>query len=241
MSRFGWIARRVVEQSDIVLEILDSRFIDETKNNSVKAKIIIHVINKCDLVKKEVLEKAKKKFKNCVFVSAKEHLGTTILKKKIKELAAKNKLKTVVIGVIGYPNVGKSSVINALGGKGRARTSSEAGCTKGKQYIRLAKNFLLIDTPGVLGKGENLVLIGAKNPNTIKDPDLTVIKLLKMYQGLVEKTYGVEVKEDKEETIEDIAIKLNLKKKGNLPDIERASRRILQDWLKGKINLSKLK
>lgn len=53
--------------------------------------------------------------------------------------------------------------------------------------------------------------------------------------GLIEKTYGVEIKKDKEAVIEDIALKLNLKKKGNLPDIERASRKILQDWLDGRM------
>jgi len=60
--------------------------------------------------------------------------------------------------------------------------------------------------------------------------------LLKTHPGRVEKRYGVKVRRDKEVVIEDIAFKLNLKKKGNLPDVERASRKILQDWLDGKIN-----
>ena len=97
----------------------------------------------------------------------------------------------------------------------------------------------MIDTPGVIprekNKEEELVLIGAKNPHTIKDPDLAVIRLMKNNFGLIEKTYGVEIKKDKEATIEDIALKLNLKKKGNLPDIERTSRKILQDWLDGRM------
>ncbi len=240
MSHFGWIVHKVIEKSDIVLEILDARFIDETRNKKIenKAKILIHVINKCDYVDKRYLDQVKKELENCVFVSATKHLGITLLRQKIKMLANKNRIKNPVVGVVGYPNVGKSSVINALKGKGSAKTSPEAGFTKGKQYLRI-DDFLMIDTPGIIAKEKNkeeeLVLISAKNPHSIKDPDLAVIRLIKNHPGLIEKKYGVKIKKDKEATIEDIALKLNLKIKGNLPDILRASRKILQEWLDGKI------
>ncbi|MBS3097475.1 50S ribosome-binding GTPase [Candidatus Woesearchaeota archaeon] len=239
MASFGRVVNEVIEKSDIVLEILDARFIEETRNRRIenKAKILIHVINKCDYVGKEYLDQIKKELKNCVFVSATKHFGITLLRKKIRQLANK---KMPIVGVVGYPNVGKSSIINTLKGKGSAKTSPEAGYTKGKQYLRIGNDFLMIDTPGVIPKEkrkeEELVLIGAKNPYTIKDPDLAVLKLIKNHPGLVEKRYQVETKEDEEETIEDIALKLNLKKKGNKPDIDRASRKILQEWLDGGMN-----
>jgi len=241
MPHFGAIVARVIKKSDIVLEILDARFIDETRNKKIerKIKILIHVINKCDFVEKSYMDEVKKTLENCVFVSAKKHHGTTLLKQKIKTLANKNKIKKPMVGVIGYPNVGKSSVINALKGKSSAKTSPEAGYTRAEQYLNVDNDFLMIDTPGVISKENSneieLVLIGAKNPFTIEDPDLAVIKLIKSHYGLIENNYGVKVKSDKEKTIEDIALKLNLKKKGNLPDIDRTSRRILQDWLNGKI------
>ena len=241
MSRFGWVVHKVIEKSDIVLEILDARFIDETKNREIeykvknRNKILIQVINKCDYVDKSHLDEIKGELENCVFISATKRFGITLLRQKIRALAKKKKIKKPIVGVVGYPNVGKSSIINVLKGKGSAKTSPEAGFTKGAQYLKIGKDFLMIDTPGVIARGKNneeeLVLIGAKNPYAMKDPDLAVIKLLKDNPGLIEKRYGVEIKEDKEETIEDIALKLNLKKKGNLPDVDRVSRKILQDWV----------
>jgi len=246
MSKFGLLADRVIEKSDIVLEVLDARFINETKNKRIeyrvknRNKILIQVVNKCDYVDKKYLDQAKKELENCVFISATKYLGTTLLKQKIRILASKKRIKNPIVGVIGYPNVGKSSLINALKGKGSAKTSPEPGYTKGEQYLRISRDILMIDTPGVISKGktkeEELVLIGAKNPYSIADPVFSVFKLMKAHPGLVEKKYGIKAKEDEEATIEEVALKLNMKKKGNLPDTERVSRRILQDWLTGKMN-----
>tara|TARA_Y100000310_G_C20696751_1_gene826245 strand:- start:3877 stop:4614 length:738 start_codon:yes stop_codon:yes gene_type:complete len=245
MKSFTSVVNKVIDNSDIILEIIDARFIKETRNKDIELrikkrnKILIHVINKCDFVNKGYLNKFKNSLENCVFVSAKEHLGMSLLREKIKILASQNNLKKPIVGVIGYPNVGKSSLINSLKGSKSAKTSSEAGFTKGQQFLKIRNEFLMIDTPGVISKEKtterDLVLVGAKNPSMIQDPDLAVIKLLTKNPGKLEKHYDVNLKNDKEATIEDIAIKLNLKKKGDEPDIERASRKILQDWVKGKI------
>jgi ribosome biogenesis GTPase A len=237
MKNYEGMIERIIAKSDIVLEILDARFIEKTRNKKVEErikrdKILVHVINKCDFVDKRNLDKIKKTLENCVFVSAKRHLGTTLLKQKIKMLANKKKIERPIVGVIGYPNVGKSSLINTLKGRYSARTSSEAGFTKAEQHLRIGKDILMIDSPGVISHHEDAVLIGAENPGAMKDPDLAVIKLMKNHPEFILKKYGIGVA-DEERAIEVIALKLNLKKKGGKADIDRASRRILNDWIHG--------
>lgn len=245
-SSFGRVAYEVIEECDIIIEVLDARFISETRNFSIEQKIrkerkiLVHVINKCEFVPKKMLLRYKPSLTNCVFVSAAKHLGTRLLKEKIMTLASQHKIKDPVVGVLGYPNVGKSSLINALKGSKSARTSAEAGFTKGKQILRINAHLRLMDTPGIMPKSEwneeSLVLVGAKNPYSLKDPDLAVFKLMEEHPGLIEKHYGVEILGDKDETLETIAVKLQMKKRGNLPDITRAAQRILQDWQDGKIH-----
>ena len=242
---FGRVVYNVIEKSDIILEILDARFIDETRNYMIEhkieneKKILIHVINKCDFVSQKFLEKEKKHLENCVFVSAKKHLGTKMLKEKIMILARRNKIKDPIVGVVGYPNVGKSSVINALKGKQSARISPEAGFTRGMQLVRISREMMMVDTPGIMPRDETndfeLVKLGAKKPESISDPDLAVHELMKEHPGLMERHYGVEICVDKDKTLGKIADKFNLKIKGNLPDIHRVSKKILFDWQNGKI------
>ena len=171
---------RVVNDSDIVLEILDSRFPEMSRNKKLegivkgKGKHLVLVLNKSDLVEKEKAENAKKELMKefpCVFVSAKEKMGTRKLRGAIGRLSGK---KSVRVGVVGYPNTGKSSVINALKGKTSAKAASKAGFTKGEQFVRVSEKVLLIDTPRVFsGEKEEalLALMGVVNAEKIADPE----------------------------------------------------------------------
>ncbi len=244
VNKFWKIVNNVIDQSDIMLLVLDSRMAQETRNIEIEDKVkkagkpLIYVITKTDLVSRDALNRIR--IKPCAFVSAKDHQGTKKLRNRIMiegKKAYKNKT-SFIIGVMGYPNVGKSSLINAMKGKKSAKTSPISGYTKAVQKIRGDNKILFFDTPGVIPYKENdkikHALIGGIDYNQTKDPDLAVIGIMKAYPGVIEKHYGIPKSEDFEESIEKIAEKKNLIKKGKELDIIRASRMILKDWQRRK-------
>jgi ribosome biogenesis GTPase A len=242
MKSFWMVVNKVIKRSDIILLVLDARFPELSRNPELEDKTvekpIIYILNKCDLVEKKSLEKWKRKLKNCVFVSAKKHFGVTILHRKILEQA---KGKKVTIGVVGYPNTGKSSVINALRGKKSAKTSSQSGYTKGKQLIRISQNIMLLDTPGVFPYREEdktkLALINAIDFNKVEDPDLVAMELIKQKPKMVQAFYDIK-ENDPEEFLEALAKKLNKIGKGGVFDLKKTAKIILRDWQRGVITKS---
>ena len=157
------MVKEVIRISDIVLEVLDARFIEDTRNRELERMIldlgkkIIFVLNKADLI--DVVELKKnidlEGLKPYVLVSCRTREGIKELRTRIKIEAKRMKQeRNTHIGIIGYPNTGKSSIINVIAGGGRAKTASESGFTKGMQKIRLAKGVLLLDTPGVMPEKE---------------------------------------------------------------------------------------
>ena len=249
------IVNNIIEQADVILEILDARFIEKTRNPEIEKKVrslgktIIYVFNKLDLAD---VEKVKQNIelqdlKPKIFFSARERKGSAGLRKLIKIEANKLNEESVNIGVIGYPNTGKSSIINLLSGKSVARTSSEAGYTKGIQKIKLSEGLYLIDTPGIIptkekigGNKENYLRhaqIGAITWDKAKNPDMVVFRLTEEYPGVLEKYYEIKTDNDSEVLIEKLGRKLNYLKKGNLVDENRVSKKILKDWQEGKIRI----
>jgi len=227
--------------AEIIIEVIDARMIEETRNEEIekkiraKGKILLYGVTKCDLVDVSKLKKRLQSLKPAVFISGKEKLGTTILKKKILELS---KGESVVVGVVGYPNVGKSSLINALAGRGAARTSSESGFTKGMQKIKVDNKIMVLDTPGVYPHMEKDEIkhgrIGAIGYSKVKDPESVALNLIEEMPEKVKKYYGVEG-EDAEEILEAVAFRLKRLQKGGEPDLEAASRSILKDWQTGRM------
>ena len=249
------IARQVISQSEIVLEILDSRFWQETRNLALEKEILslkkklIFVFNKSDLVdnRKLVKELNEKGIYPFVLVSCKNRKGTRELREKIKIEAGKLEKGQIRVGIIGYPNTGKSSIMNILVGKKVSRVASESGFTKGIQKVKLSEDIYLIDTPGVIPSSENSNLskkdlikhaqINVRNWDKVKEPEMIVCILIKQYPGVFEKFYSIQAGGDSEVLIEKLGRKKYIMKKGNLVNNERVARMILKDFQDGKIKL----
>jgi len=245
----------IVMQSDILLEILDARFIQETRNKEIeekikeRGKVIIYIINKADLVDKaRIKEKiALESLTPSVLFSCKERYGLSRLRNLIKIEAKKQGWQTTRVGVIGYPNTGKSSIINLLVGRQSARVSPEAGFTKGIQKIKLSKGILLLDTPGLIPRKENSLinqedmkkhsLIGVRTWDKIENPDLAVYNIMQKFPGIIQKFYNIKESADFNELIENLGRHKNFIIKGDKVDLDRTSRLILRDFQEGKIRI----
>jgi hypothetical protein len=238
----------VITSSDIVLCVLDARFISETRNlyleSMIKAqnKKIIYILNKADLAR-NINQKELDNLSPNVIVSCKTRNGVNELRGRIKIISRQlKKTSPVYIGVIGYPNTGKSSVINLiLGKKEIAKTSSVSGFTKGVQLLKLSEGIYLFDSPGIIPATERftelvkLAKIGVKTFDRTENPDLFVHELMTQHPGVFERFYDIDAKGDAEKLIEEIGRKnCMLLKKGEI-DVERAARMILKDWQIGKI------
>ncbi len=228
---------KVIKKSDIIIEVLDSRFIAKTRNKKYEKAIIerkkqlIICANKCELLTPQEISLLKKIHPRIIFVSA--HSRRNIKKLRIAILIAQKKTRKpeVKVGVIGYANTGKSSVINALKGKHTARTAKYAGFTRGEQFFRISDKLLLIDSPGTIFdplKTElDMFLINAKNVENISDPLTLAEKLIE----LIHLPY----------TLEQLAEEKGFKEKGGELNIDRAAIYVLKQYQNNKIRYVEIK
>lgn len=246
------IVKDVINKADILLEIVDARFPDETRHHEIEKELkrlnkpFIIVINKCDLVPKEKLEKSKSrmaKIAPSVFVSSKERYGTTMLRHKILEVADIQG-RDIIVGCIGYPNTGKSSVINGVAGRGKASTSSISGHTKGVQMINAGSRIVFLDTPGVFPFDEHdeyiQGLLGVKDSTHLKDPIGVALKIIEKIvsesKDSLESFYKITIAdEDSYMILEMIGTQSNFLKKKGETDETRTAIKIINDWQKGLI------
>lgn len=245
--------KEIIRISDIVLEILDARYITESRIMELEElvkeheKMLIHVVTKIDLVDMNVLREKEevKSLSNPVFISCITKQGIKNLRERIHILAKRFKEKAQMhIGVIGYPNTGKSSVISILARRAAAPVSSQSGFTKSMSKIRFAKGIQLLDGPGVIPSKENLfgdqdlkkhALLGIHVPESVRNPDLIVYELMKLNPGKFEKFYNADAEGDVEKLLQILGERwIILKKKGEV-NSDMVARRVLKDWHAGKI------
>lgn len=263
-----------VKLVELVIEILDARCpissrnpdIDKIANN----KLRLILLNKTDLADKNISEEWKKYFEKkgipVLFLNSKNKDGIRTVLPKVKEICADKikrnesrgiKNQAIRAMVVGIPNVGKSTFINAFVGRNIAKTGDKPGVTKGKQWIKVNNDLELLDTPGILWPkfddqkvGMHLAMIGSINDEILIIEELAGELLLYLhtnYKKMIEERYKIsdEIFEelDNEERfvtkqslmLERVAVTLGCLKKGAEPDLFKASARLLDDFRGGKI------
>ena len=262
MTKAKRMMQENIKLIDLIIELVDARIPMSSRNPDVdelgKGKARIILLNKSDLADARLNQEWESFFKEKGYfvqpLNAKTGAGIkniqALVQESCKEKIERDRKRGIInrpvrAMVVGIPNVGKSTFINSFAGKACAKTGNKPGVTKGKQWIRLNKNLELLDTPGILWPkfedqkiGERLALIGSINDEILHADELAValIRNLKnSYLDLLEKRYDITMDEDAYDTLKKIAIARKCLQKGELPDVDRASSMLLEDFRSGKL------
>ena len=247
---------------DLVIELLDARIPLSSRNPDIddlgKNKARLVLLNKSDLADETDNNKWIQYFKDkgiiALKINSKNKQGIKEINNAV-QIACKEKIerdkkrgiinRPVRAMVVGIPNVGKSTFINAYAGRAAAKTGNKPGVTKGKQWIKLNKNLELLDTPGILWPkfdnqtiGMHLAFIGSINDNILDVTELAyqLVKLLATtYPKVVVERYKIEGHEDPLQVMYQVAEVRGCKLKGNQPDLEKTSKIIMDDFRAGKL------
>lgn len=259
-------AKRMMQENikliDLVIELVDARVPMSSRNPDIdelgknKARLIL--LNKSDLAEEKWsdawAEYFKKKGYSVMKVNSKKGGGIKFIQGVIQE-ACKEKTerdrkrgilnRPVRAMVVGIPNVGKSTFINALAGKACAKTGNKPGVTKGKQWIRLNKSVELLDTPGILWPkfedqevGKKLAFIGSIKEEILQVDELAmeIIKFMSAhYPGLIMNKYEAEECEDPFGTLQNIASARHCLLRGNELDTQKAAQLFVDDFKNGRL------
>ena len=251
---------------DAVAEIIDARIPVSSRNPDL-AKLVqnkprVILLNKCDMANQTAtkmwIDYFKKQNLVAIPVDCKSGRGldkfapavNTVMSHKIARLKEKGMVNpTIRIMIVGIPNVGKSSFINKMVKKNRAKVEDRPGVTRGNQWYTIAKNLEMLDTPGVLWPkfddktvGEHLAFTGA-DKDQILDIELLAVRLLDFIKELKPADFITRFKLENAD-IENIdsyeLLKMIGKKRGMLVsggeiDTERAAIMLLDEFRSAKL------
>nr|XP_019012172.1 nuclear GTP-binding protein [Kwoniella pini CBS 10737]OCF50953.1 nuclear GTP-binding protein [Kwoniella pini CBS 10737] len=264
--------RKVIERSDVIIQVLDARDPDgtrsrwveeEVRKRDVQGKKLLAVVNKIDLVPRANLEAWLKhlrhSFATMPFKSSTQNqplpttsssLGAPALLHLLKQYALSTPHSSLTVGVVGYPNVGKSSLINSLKRSRACAVASMPGKTRVVQEVVLDKGVKILDCPGVVledigramdgeegkRKQAEIMLRNCIKAELVEDPISPVeVILTKVDPAQLQKLYNI----PPYDSVRDFLIKIALVRgrlgKGGIPDIEGSAVQILRDWNSGKI------
>ena len=260
-------ARRLIEGNlkiiDVAIELVDAR-IPMSSTNPMIGQLLgqkpsIVVMNKADLAATEILKLwtayYKEQGRMVMALNSKDGKGIKQLVQAVRTLAEPKLVKWRAKGlksrsvrtiILGIPNVGKSTLINRLAGRNATKTADKPGETKGKQWVHLADNLDLLDTPGVLWPkleeqkcARRLAATGAIS-DTVYDMEEVVADLITTlsvrYSEALKKRFKLsEIDEDPYKTIERIGRNRGAVLPGNRIDMEKTYKLIIKDFREGHI------
>ena len=260
--------RRLIKESlpfvDLVTEIVDSRIPMSSSNPELKEMIgnkpRIVLLNKCDVADEKATAKWVEYYKNngmyAIPVDCRSGKGLNaylplvreVLKDKIQRNTEKGMVgKPLRVMVVGIPNTGKSSFINKMAGRNRAKVADKPGVTRSNSWFAVGNGVELLDTPGVLwpkfedkAVGDKLAFIGSVK-DEILDIEVLAMRLINVlkngYCDRITERFKITGFEDKEdyEILEMIGRKRGMLISGGEIDTERAAIMLLDEYRGGKL------
>ncbi|KAK5778219.1 hypothetical protein RI543_003878 [Arxiozyma heterogenica] len=246
---------KVIDSSDVVIHVLDARdpmgtrckSVEEYMKKETPHKHLIYVLNKCDLVPTWVaaawVKHLSKERPTLAFhASITNSFGKGSLIQLLRQFSQLHSdRKQISVGFIGYPNTGKSSIINTLRKKKVCQVAPIPGETKVWQYITLMKRIFLIDCPGIVPPSskdteEDILFRGVVRVEHVSNPEQYIPGVLKRCQVKhLERTYEISGWKNATEFIEMLARKQGRLLKGGEPDESGVAKQILNDFNRGKI------
>lgn len=263
--------RRLIKESlpmvDAVTELLDARIPYSSRNPELdeltQKKPRIVLLNKCDMaddnITRQWVEYFRSKGQYALPVDCRTGKGLNkygdLVREVLKETIQKNEErgmpgKALRMMVVGIPNTGKSSFINRMAGKNRAKVADKPGVTRQNQWFAIGSGIELLDTPGVLWPkfddpkvGDRLAFIGSVK-NDVLDSELMAVRLIEVLtDGYEDKLLGrYKLKNIPDihtampwEILEEIGRERGMLIKGGEVNTERASNMLLEEYRSGKM------
>jgi ribosome biogenesis GTPase A len=250
-------AAEAMEKADMVIEVLDARMPQASCNPMIeqlrvfRQRPCLKILNKADLADPAATQAwiahyNRQKDVHAVALSCKKPSDVAKVPGFCLKLAPHRgtPLKPLRIMIMGIPNVGKSTLMNALLKKRVAKVGDEPAVTKTQQRLYLGNNMVLIDTPGMMwpkiehpSDGLMLAASHAIGSNAFIEEEVATFLadvLLGRYPALLKTRYGFETEGiDGVSVIEGIAKRRGYRLKGGDADIEKAAHTLLQDYRSG--------